>query len=373
MLLSLSLAWGHIPHDQIRGLAVPPDLGTDEPWLLLADPSSAEQFYQSDDGGVTWTYVEPEPYGVGFIAGGRMDNGVWVFATRTSYWYSEDLGTTWTEVSFPVGGSKALVGDTALWYVGSSAVYSVKPGSSPVTELTGTYNWVGARDGGAAAIETGGDAWVYENEEWVELGRPLGIAATAMSTNGKWVGTRSGLFAREDDDWLRCGDLPALGSSGASEAVTGVYVEEPYLVVTLASGGPVVSTDGCETWADVSTPDLPAYDVPGGTESDEEAYTVAVLDGAHWIVGGWAGLYETFTAGISWDDLEPLGPDITTYPTATTPNGTEWVPPEDEEQSDGGPVERPRGEDDLAPTGCAAAGFLPFFLPLALRRRRPVS
>lgn len=373
MLVALSLGWAHIPHDQIRNLIAPPDLGTDEPWLLVADPSATEQLYESEDGGATWTFVTPDPYGDHLIAGGRMETGMWVLVTRSSFWYSEDQGDTWTEESFPVGGSTAAVGDTDIWYLGSSAIYSVKPGSTPVTEQSGSFDKIVARDGGVAAIEGGGDAWVYENEEWVELGKPLGYGATAVSANGKWVGTRTAMYARDDDDWILCGTLPTFGDASASQAVTGIYVEEPYLVATLASGGPIVSTDGCESWTDVATPDLPAYGVVGGTDTDADAYTVVALDGAHWIVGGWAGLYETFDAGITWDDLEPLGPDITSYPSAVTPDGTAWVATGEAAVDAYGvddPAYTPAEEPDSPPVGCAAVGAAPLFAPLGLLRRR---
>lgn len=359
MILSYALAWAHIPHDQVRDLIVPPDLSTDEPWMLVADPSATEMLYESEDGGVSWTYVEPDPSGDHLIGGGRLEEGIWVLASLTSYWYSEDQGDTWVEESFPPGGSRAVVGLESVYYLGSSAIYSVKPGGTPVNEQSGTFSLLFADDGGISAVDAASDGWVYENDAWVELGKPLGNPVTAVSGNGKWVGTSDGeVWARTDDDWILCGALPVLGPKGASQEVTNLWVEEPYLVATTAPGGPIVSVDGCESWSDLSVPDLPAYGVAGGTNSAPEAYTVGRLDGAHWIVGGWAGLFETFDAGITWENLEPLGPDYADLP---------WLPAPEEEPAAGietGPA-RPQ---DLG--GCAALALPPLLLPLGLLRRR---
>lgn len=359
MLLLAALALAHIPHDQVVALNVPPDLSTTQPWQALMQPNQlTQEVFQSNDGGYTWTAVFIDPTSERLLGGGTLDDGTMTWGSMGTLWWSTDQGVTWSETEFPPLAMDVAAAGSLAWFASSSGLYSLAPGATPTQHVTTAIASVEAEGEDVAALDSTGDVWAWNGTAFEERVKPGALPLTAVSPDGTYAGTNLGVVYRwTGSRWARCGAFPTYGTAGTKQGILRLLEKDGHLVALNQSGGPAVSVDQCATWTDMAAPEQPQYTYPGGVRFPSQAFTTLHVDGAHWLIGGWMGLYETLDAGVTWRDTEPMGPDISgTF--ATTAR-------EDAEAGD-------YLAEDETEGGCAAgaAGVLPVLVGLGLGRRR---
>jgi hypothetical protein len=284
-------AWAHVPHDTVRAVAAPPDLDASTPWLAALSPEE-HLLLRSDDGGTTWEMLSGEPLVDELTAAAALD-GRALLLGEDGLWWSDDGGGTWTLEDPPGSVARARVSGGAWLLGGDGGAWAGEPGAwSRVLDRP-----LAALGEGPTAIGTGNELFDGATGAWVEVDPPVAGVLSVAHGDALYAGAEDGSVWRWDGDaWAECGSLPVT----AYPHVTHLAWSGDGLVAATAADAPFLSTDGCATWIDRSTPEDPEFGREGGPESEVEGWTVLAASGDRWLLAGWSGVWATEDAGVTW-------------------------------------------------------------------------
>lgn len=306
LLLLVSLAHAHIPHDNTRSAAGATGGGA---WWLLGDPQGIRVLLRSTDRGTTFASVGGPSIADNPDKVTALDDGTGVVLGTTRYWWSAD-GTTWDDEALP-GANTIVLGGDELLLGGLDGVWEGTPGAMSLT--LDTQAVIGGP--GPTLVDLRRRVWWKDAGAWTSTGLPADADPSAVAGDGTdlYVGGHDGLVWHYDGArWTECGALPADPTAHTTYPdIVNLALSGTDLLAATGWRAPFVSTDGCATWEDRGTPIDVTYDGDGSAGDVSVAYPIFFVNDDRWAVGGWVGFYWTGDEGASWAEAPTVPADYT--------------------------------------------------------------
>ncbi len=300
MLLSLVLvSAAHLPHDNVKGVAVPEDfeeVGRAHALVQVDGRNSTARGWtllETTDGGARWN---PMP-----VPGWTVDPTHLVdWAGHPMLWAAEGArrldGEQWVEVVLPSGQlsdaqgggtGMAIAGNRGLWWASSleSSWENLVPGASFVAvEVSADGSRIAGIDQ-SGQIYLGDEAAV-EPLPLLEAGHPVALALA----DALYVATADVISVWMDGQWRPCAELPA---SSLTNGMVPVRLAAHGAALVVGTGQDLAfSDDRCQTFQrQAPFPDAVSYvEEPGAVQSLEGTVTTLWLGDHTTVVGGYRGI-----------------------------------------------------------------------------------
>lgn len=303
MVLLLSMAFAHAPHDVVRGFAAPYDLSESHTWWVTGSRSGV-LFNYSYNAGDIW-YTSSAPDSTTPIDMCMMEDGTTISGTSVRYYYSSDDGLSFSHENGPASTADIACGDH-LWIAAPAGLYGTDdPATAPTVYVAGSFARVVAFLDQAAALDSDGYPYVWDGSTWTVRSRPEGLPAAAVSADGNYVGTTAGKvysWNSSSSRWEQCATLP---SESTGEPQIQVITVDGFtgstLLVGASYGGPYASTDLCQTWTSPLMGEQPYVGV-GGPSATTPTWSEMFAYNNRWVLTGWAGVWVSDNSGLVWTE-----------------------------------------------------------------------
>jgi hypothetical protein len=305
-ILLPAIALAHTPHDVIYALAAPEALDDSAPWVTMVFHSN----FVSEDAGRNWDTVGGETALFTPVGGGILADGTIVLCSKDDV-YTSVNGADWTPTPTATSINSCAVREDEVVTGGNFGIHA-GPATGPFALVSDTpTSFLKVNNGWVTAITTTNEViFGATSGYWMTASSPGETLSSAVASDigteiTVYAGTESGLvlYWTSTDGWSTCGALPTM----ARPNVVQIDITASHIVVGPAERGPFVSEDKCGTWLERTTgADTEFSPISGGASSDQEAVSVLEISGDRIITAGWAGMFQSDDAGLSWRE-SPLG------------------------------------------------------------------